>query len=86
MPEGPRLQKWISLAEVVLANLAWIDELDIEGWLLVTILVAAAGVAIWLLFGVFWLLLAASLYLGLLVAVRVLVVRAERRRRSSRRV
>jgi hypothetical protein len=80
------LQKWISLAEVLLANLSWISELDIEGWLLLTILVIVAGVAIWLFFGAFWLLLAASLYLGLLLSVRLLVARADRRRRASRRV
>jgi hypothetical protein len=78
------LQKWISLAEVILANLTWIDELDIEGWLLATIVAIAAGAAIWIFVGAFWLLLAASLYLGLLVAVRIAVVRAERRRKGTR--
>lgn len=65
------MQKWIALAEVVLANLAWIDELDLEGWFIATVLAVAAGVAIWLLIGPWWLLAAASGYLLLLVAVRL---------------
>ena len=76
------MQKWIALAEVVLANLAWIDELDLEGWFIATVLAIAAGVAIWLLIGPWWLLAAASGYLLLLVAVRLTLGR--RRREGTR--
>jgi len=76
------VQKWIALAEVVLANLAWIDELDLEGWFIATVLAIAAGVAIWLLIGPWWLLAAASGYLLLLVAVRLTLGR--RRREGTR--
>ena len=64
------MEKWIALAELVLANLAWIDELDLEGFLLGTALLAGAGAALWVFVGATWLLVAASLYLALLVAVR----------------
>jgi len=40
------MQKWIALGEFVLANLAWIDELDLEGWLIGTAVAAeVAGAA-----------------------------------------
>lgn len=81
---GRPLQKWISLAEVILANLAWIDDLDIEGWLLATVVAIGIGAAIWLLAGPFWMVLATSLYLGFLVIVKVAVVRADRRRSRAR--
>jgi hypothetical protein len=74
------LQKWIALAEVVLANLAWFDELDIEGWVVATALVVAAGAALWLFFGSWWLLAAASGYFVLLVAVKIAVERHDRRK------
>lgn len=73
------MQKWIALAEVVLANLAWIDELDIEGWFVATVLAVAAGVAIWLLVSLWWLVAAASGYLLLLAGTKFLV---DRRRRK----
>lgn len=69
----------------MLANLAWLDDLDIEGWLLATIVAIGVGAAIWLLAGAFWMVLATSLYLAFLVAVKLAVVRAERRRRSRAR-
>jgi hypothetical protein len=72
---GLPLQKWIALAEVVLANLAWIDELDLEGWLLAMGAAVAIGAAIWLLIGPWWLVLATSLYLALLVVVKILANR-----------
>ena len=75
------MQKWISLAEVVLANLAWFGDLDIEGWLVATALAIAAGAAIGLLFGPWWLLGAATGYLVLLVVVKLAVDRDRRRRR-----
>jgi hypothetical protein len=76
----PLVQKWIALAEIVLANLAWIDELDIEGWFIATVLAVAAGAAIWLLVGPWWLVAAASGYLLLLVGVRLTVGRQRRRK------
>jgi len=69
------MQKWIALGEFVLANLAWIDELDLEGWLIGTAVAAGAGAALWIFVGPWWLVLASSLYLCLLVAVRVLTHR-----------
>jgi hypothetical protein len=74
------LQKWIALAEVVLANLAWIDELDIEGWLVGTALAVTAGAAIWFFIGPWWLIGAATGYLILLVGVKIAVDRRDRRR------
>jgi hypothetical protein len=73
------VQKWIALAEVVLANLAWIGDLDIEGWLVATAAAVAVGAAIWIFAGLGWLVLAASLYLALLVAVKLAVDRHDRR-------
>ena len=58
-----------------MANLAWIDALDIEGWLLAMGVAVAIGAAIWLFVGAVWLVVAASLYLALLVAVRFLANR-----------
>jgi hypothetical protein len=69
------VQKWIALGEVVLANLAWIEELDLEGWLVATALAVAAGAALWWFVGTVWLVVAASLYLGLLVAVKIVANR-----------
>jgi hypothetical protein len=79
------VQKWIALAEVVLGNLAWISELDIEGWLVATAAAGAIGVGIWIFVGPGWLLLAATLYLGLLIAVKVLVARNDQKRRVAER-
>ncbi len=62
---------------MVLANLAWIEELDIEGWLLATAAVVAGGAVAWFFVGPIWLVVGASLYLALLVTVKVL---ADRRR------
>jgi hypothetical protein len=78
------VQKWIALAEVVLANLAWIGELDIEGWLVATAAAAAVGAAIWIFAGPGWLVLAASLYLALLVVVKLAVDRHDRARAARR--
>ncbi len=66
---------WVGIAEVVLANLAWIDALDIEGFLLGTALAVGAGAAIWIFAGSTWLVVAGSLYLGLLAAVKVIANR-----------
>ncbi len=77
------MQKWISLAEVVLANLAWLDDLELEGWLIATAVAVAAGAAIWVFVGPWWLLVAATGYLLLLVGVRIAVRRSDRRRTSS---
>jgi hypothetical protein len=60
---------------VVLANLTWVDELDIEGFVLVTLAVAVGVAVVWIFVGVMWLLIAASLYLALLVTVRYLTHR-----------
>jgi hypothetical protein len=79
------MQKWIALAEVVLGNLAWISELDIEGWLVATAAAGAVGAGIWIFVGPGWLLLAATLYLGLLVAVKLLVARHDQMRRRAQR-
>jgi membrane protein implicated in regulation of membrane protease activity len=65
----------------VLANLAWIDELDVEGWVIVTAGVVGLGVALYVLAGPLWLVVAASLYLALLVAVKLAT--SQRRRRST---
>lgn len=73
------MQKWIALVEIVLANLSWIDELDLEGWFVATVVAVAAGVAIWLLAGPWWLVAAASGYLLLLAGTKFLV---DRRRRE----
>lgn len=78
------MQKWIALAEVVLANLAWLDELDLEGWFVATVLALAAGAAIWLLIGPWWMVAAASGYLLLLAGVKLLVERGRRARDRSR--
>jgi hypothetical protein len=78
------VQKWIALGEVVLANLAWIGELDIEGWLVATATAVAIGVVIWIFVGPLWLVLAASLYLALLVVVKLAVDRHDRARAASR--
>jgi hypothetical protein len=73
-----QLSKWIALAEVILANLAWIEELDVEGWVVATALAVAAGAALWYFVGTTWLLVAASLYLGLLIVVKMLANRGRR--------
>jgi hypothetical protein len=62
----------------VLANLAWFDELDIEGWLIATVVAVAIGAAIWIFAGPVWLVVGASLYLALLVGVKVLANRGRR--------
>jgi hypothetical protein len=62
----------------VLANLAWFDELDIEGWLIATVVVVAIGAAIWIFAGPVWLLVGASLYLTLLVGVKILANRGRK--------
>jgi hypothetical protein len=80
------VQKWIALAEVVLANLAWLGDLDIEGWLVATAAAVAIGVAIWIFAGLTWLVIAASLYLALLVTVKLLVDRRDRRADRRQRV
>lgn len=64
----------------MLANVAWFDELDIEGWLVATVLAIAAGAAIWIFAGTVWLLVGASLYLVLLVGVKILANRDRRDR------
>ena len=79
------MHKWIALAEVVLANLAWISELDIEGWLVATAAAIAIGVVIWIFAGPLWLLLAASLYMGLLILVKLGVTRHDRARAKAGR-
>lgn len=66
---------WVGLVEIVLANLAWIDALDIEGFLLGSALGIGAGAAIWIFAGSTWLVVAGSLYLGLLAAMKVVANR-----------
>jgi hypothetical protein len=78
-------KQWIALAEVALANLAWIAELDIEGWLVATAAMCAVGAVIWIFAGPMWLVIAASLYLLLLVGVKLAVDRADRARSARRR-
>jgi hypothetical protein len=73
-------KQWVALAEVVLANLAWIGELDIEGWVVATAAMCAIGAAIWIFVGPVWLLIATSLYLVLLVGIKLAVDRADRAR------
>jgi hypothetical protein len=73
-------KQWVALAEVVLANLAWIGELDIEGWVVATAAMCAIGAAIWIFVGPVWLLIATSLYLVLLVGIKLAVDRADRTR------
>jgi hypothetical protein len=76
------LKQWIAVAEVVLANLVWISELDIEGWLVATLAVCAVGAVIWIFAGPVWLLVAASLYLLALVMVKLAVDKADRAERA----
>jgi hypothetical protein len=64
------VKQWVALAEVLLGNLAWIDALDLEGFLVATALAIGAAAAIWIFAGPVWLLVAGSLYIGLLVGVR----------------
>ena len=88
------MKGWIGLVEIVLANLAWLDELDLEGWLVATAVAVGAGIAAWVFLGPVWLLVAASAYLVLLLGVKVLANRGRddgepgrqptRRRRISR--
>lgn len=68
-------KQWTAIAEVVLGNLAWIDALDLEGFLLALGLSAAAAGALWYFAGTTWLVVAASLYVALLVAVRIVANR-----------
>jgi hypothetical protein len=79
------VKQWIALAEVALANLAWISELDIEGWVVATAAMCAVGAVIWIFAGATWLVIAASLYLLLLVGVKLAVDRADRARSARRR-
>jgi hypothetical protein len=79
------VKQWVSLAEIVLANLAWIGELDIEGWVIATAAVVAIGAALWIFIGPLWLLVAATLYLALLVTVKLLVDRHDRASSARRR-
>ena len=77
---------WLSVAEIVVATLAWWQDLDLDGTALALVVAAAAGAAIWFFAGPWWLLVAATLYLLLLVGVRFLVARSDRRRiQASRR-
>lgn len=62
----------------MLANLVWFDELEIEGWVVATLLAIAAGAAVWLFAGTTWLVIATSLYLALLVVVKILANRGRR--------
>jgi hypothetical protein len=78
-------KQWLAIAEVALANLAWISDLDIEGWLVATLAACAVGAVIWIFAGPVWLVVAASLYLVLLVGVKVAVDRADRRANAERR-
>jgi hypothetical protein len=78
-------KQWIALAEVVLANLVWIGELDVEGWVVATAAACVIGVVIWVFVGPLWLVLAASLYLAFLVCVKLAVDRADRARTTRRR-
>jgi len=77
-------KQWVALAEIVLANLAWIGELDIEGWVVATAAMCAVGAAIWIFVGPLWLLIATSLYLALLVGIKLAVDRADRARGRRR--
>jgi hypothetical protein len=43
-----------------------------------TALAVAAGIAVWLVIGTTWLIVAASLYLGLLVVVKILANRGRK--------
>jgi hypothetical protein len=76
------VQKWIALAEIVLANLAWIGDLDIEGWLVATAAAVAIGAVIWIFAGLVWLVVATSLYLALLVTIKLVVDHRDRRQRA----
>ena len=78
-------KQWIALAEIVLANLAWIAELDIEGWVVATAAMCAVGAVIWIFVGPMWLVIATTLYLVLLVGVKLAVDRADRARAAKRR-
>jgi hypothetical protein len=78
-------KQWLAVAEIALANLAWISDLDIEGWLVATLAACAVGAVIWIFAGPVWLVVAASLYLVLLVGVKLAVDRADRRANSERR-
>ncbi|MFN8185996.1 MAG: hypothetical protein U0R69_02840 [Gaiellales bacterium] len=68
-------KQWVALAEIVLANLAWLDELDLEGWMVATGLAIGAGVAVWIFLGPVWLLVGATAYLALLLVVKVVANR-----------
>ena len=78
-------KQWFAIAEIALANLAWISDLDIEGWLVATLAACAVGAVIWIFAGPVWLVVATSLYLVLLVGVRLAVDRTERRAAAERR-
>lgn len=78
-------KQWIALAEIVLGNLAWIAELDIEGWVVATAAMCAVGAVIWIFAGPMWLVIATTLYLVLLVGVKLAVDRADRARAAKRR-
>lgn len=88
------MKGWVAIAEIVLANLAWLDELDLEGWMVATGIAIAAAVAAWIFLGPVWVLVGASAYLALLVGVKVVANRGrddgppddqpERRSRISR--
>jgi hypothetical protein len=78
-------KQWLAIAEIALANLAWISDLDIEGWLVATLAACAVGAVIWIFAGPVWLVVAASLYLVLLVGVKLAVDRADRRAAAARR-
>jgi hypothetical protein len=76
------VQKWIALAEIVLANLVWIGDLDIEGWLVATAAAVAIGAVIWIFAGLVWLVVATSLYLALLVTIKLVVDHRDSRQRA----
>jgi hypothetical protein len=78
-------KQWIALAEIVLGNLAWIAELDIEGWVVATAAMCVVGAVIWIFAGPMWLVIATTLYLVLLVGVKLAVDRADRARAAKRR-
>jgi hypothetical protein len=69
------VKQWVALAEILLASLAWLEELDLEGVALGTALALGAAGAIWWFAGATWLVVAASLYLCLLVAVKLVANR-----------
>lgn len=66
---------WVAIAEVVIANLAWLDELDVEGWMVAMALAIGAALAAWFFLGPIWMLAGASAYLALLVGAKLLANR-----------